>query len=346
MTPRALFSPPTRRTPRADWRLRRETRSVSPLCRHAQRYRCGKRTSRKHYRSRSNPSRRYSHCYPSPPHRCRRRDDFWRSEKRRNDHPTKLERMFSSLSVTDHDGDSEEFTSHCQRGEFQMFSRGSKGKPCSRCVDCESRSPASIESRKTLRPQSSQVSPSSTRTKDLLLSSAYAQPPSPPTAAHSLLPTLIHPERQDRRRNYNHNLTTASKLEEMERLLQMIRQNPDRCKELAELVCKFLKRHPKTSRETTSLCHGTGYTSYISYEADHELSPVALKVATVAGGGNSPPRPPHDGFKGHMVDDASTVLSTCASGPTTRAPSAIVDDVRRMFFPNSVVVQLAMQRTK
>ncbi|EER23479.1 hypothetical protein CPC735_048490 [Coccidioides posadasii C735 delta SOWgp] len=121
---------------------------------------------------------------------------------------------------------------------------------------------------------------------------------------------------------------TVHQPEEMKRLMRMIRLNPNRSKELADLVYDFLYRRTKVSQEANfEKCNGL----QAKLQQLRGSSPILPQVATLSGGGDSPPRRPGGMFRGHMIDkpdpDIHSGLSAHASEATTRDTSAAVEDV-------------------
>lgn len=336
-SPRTPRSPHTPHTPRTSWLSRhgRQPSPVVPRSWHGQRYESQRGFPRNHFKYRNAVLKGSSRRCPSPSFHGRKRD-YWRPYMKPKGRFERMESMFSSLSVSDH---TESFDGHNSREELRMLAHDVKGEPFSKPrngffdANCSSNSRRSLE---TLRPPNSHDSTNTEHSKRLLLASAYLPPSSPPTAPHALLPGFSYSRRQTSRIGLTHDSWRPSESKEMTRLLRMIRQNPDRCKELTDLVREFLNEYPRVPQETAPLRYGPGYDSRSSSRRgpNKERSPAFPRVATIAGGGDSPPRPPYDAFKGHMIDRLDFMgigLSTCASGPTTRSPSAIVEEIECTF---------------
>ncbi|WEW60709.1 hypothetical protein PRK78_006196 [Emydomyces testavorans] len=302
----------------------------------------------------------------SPP-RWKRKGDYWRPNRVLDNPSNRLEPMFSSLSVDDWREDNREgcdlqkkpqISPNTRELSFAEIMNGAFDSNCSpqllkNGASLKPPDPFDIESPNT-KPEMDISSPFEKGKKSIpraplfgrhtpcYLSSEPASLSVPPNAIYLPPPALRETSSEAVTAGFASGPPLTSEPREMTRLLEMIEQNPGRSKELADLVFDFLGKYPKTSQGTAPKANGTGFAARYIHQ-NKAQSPVSPQVATIAGGGDSPPRYPNDTFRGHMVErpdvNMGGISSACASGTTTRSTTVVLDDIQANQAPSTPVLE-------
>ncbi|KAI1911208.1 hypothetical protein LOZ65_006213 [Ophidiomyces ophidiicola] len=284
------------------------------------------------------------HIYRRSPPLWRRKWDSWRPN-RLSDRHTRLEPLFSSLSVKDRSSGSDK--SQYSLEKPPLLAPNAREQSCFEItngafdIHRNAPSPKNYDDLKAVGSFEIVSSDSDPQVVPLVSPFGKQINPTPVTSSFGRPTPLCHSSsRRHCLRTFREMGTpspavfsTSSKpaafgsqlepvLDEMATLLQLIQQNPGRSKELLRVVSKHLHEHPKKQQENKK---------WLSHRLQQHLSPVAPLVATIPGGGDSPPHGPFDAFRGHMVDRPcinTVALSSCASGMTTRSVSAIPEIIQ------------------
>lgn len=142
------------------------------------------------------------------------------------------------------------------------------------------------------------------------------------TVGFGLLPTSMPPDQP-----------------ELDLLLKMMRRNTEQSKKMTDLITKLMEKTSSKSQETAPV-KGEINQLPVKQLNDGRDFPAGPQVATLAGGGDSPPHNASNPFRGHMIDrldfdmggttsiDNSVLSPKCASETTTGKSASGVDELR------------------
>ncbi|EEP80508.1 predicted protein [Uncinocarpus reesii 1704] len=332
-----LRTPRTPRTPRARRCLRHDS-SPAPRSWHGQHDPRAGRLPRYRPRIPNVIFKRSTH--PRSPKRCRRRPR-WRQNKLSDDTANPLRSMFSSLSVNDQKA--ETGVDCTPEKKFQACSPNTRERSFAEIINgALDQNPSGEASgfpnpfgnpgRHPFQPTLNASSPE-IKVEPISPVSLFSGPPQP----RSQMPTTGALGNF----GFGSDQNLFGPKEPSRRLLELVRLNHHRSKELAELVDNFLRRYPGYSQEQHPKTSGNSHGSDHEGQDNGGFLPVAPYVATIPGGGDSPPRYPNGTFRGHMVDQPDAmqpVLSSHASQATTRSTSVAAEEERYPYVPPTPVL--------